>query len=177
MLARAGAIVPLAPADDVGGGTDLPCARSRCGCIAGADGEFTLVEDRDDERWVRTRLTWDDTAGELTVHEAEGETSTLPSDRTYDVVVLAGEEDTSRLLFALLDRTRMPFVLKEATYDVVRSGAGPGPHRAGTAGTRAGARVARRAHRAAARRRLAAAPPYAVTQRSAGSARPSRLCL
>ena len=123
VLARAGAIVPMVPAGDVGGGTDLP-SRVEVRVYAGADGEFTLVEDRDDERWVRTRLTWDDAAGELTVHDAEGETSTLPADRSYDVVV-ADEADTAGLLFALLDRTRMPFELKEATYDVVRSGAGP----------------------------------------------------
>ncbi len=124
VLARAGAVVPLVPVGDVGGGTDLP-TRVEVRVYAGADGEFTLVEDRDDERWVRTRLTWDDAAGELTVHDAVGETSTLPSDRTYDVVVVTGEEDVSGRLFALLDRTRMPFELKEATYDVVRSGAGP----------------------------------------------------
>ena len=122
VLARAGAIVPMVPAPDVCGGTDLP-SRVEVRVYAGADGEFTLVEDRDDERWVRTRMTWDDAAGELTVHDPEGDLSSLPGDRTYDVVVVAGDADVAALLFTLLDRTKMPFELKEKTYDVVRAGA------------------------------------------------------
>ena len=124
VLARAGAIVPMVPARDVGGGTDLP-SRVEVRVYAGADGEFTLVEDRDDERWVRTRMTWDDAARELTVHDPEGDTSTLPQDRTYDVVVVSGDTDVEALLFTLLDRTKMPFELKEKAYDVVRAGADP----------------------------------------------------
>ena len=124
VLARAGAIVPMTPAGDVGGGTDLP-ARVEVRVFPGADGEFTLFDDRDDERWVRTRLTWDDAAGELTVHDPEGETATLPEDRTYEVVVVADEGDLGGRLFTLLDRVTMPFVLKESVWDVVRSGAGP----------------------------------------------------
>jgi alpha-glucosidase (family GH31 glycosyl hydrolase) len=124
VLARAGAIVPMVPAQDVGGGTDLP-SRVEVRVYAGADGEFTLVEDRDDECWVRTRMTWDDAAGELTVHDSEGDTATLPDDRTYDVVLVSGDADVAARLFTLLDRTKMPFELKEKTYDVVRSGADP----------------------------------------------------
>ena len=93
---------------------------------AGADGEFTLVEDRDDERWVadpahlgrRRRRARPCTTPRAT-------TSTLPGDRTYDVVVVAGDADIESRLFTLLDRTNMPFELKEKTWDVVRAGADP----------------------------------------------------
>ena len=86
---------------------------------AGADGEFTLVEDRDDERWARTRLTWDDAAGELTVHDAEGDPATLPADRTYRVVVVQPSDDVDDRLFALLDRAQMGYDLK-ATLPTIR---------------------------------------------------------
>ena len=94
MLAKAGAIVPMVPSDALAGGTDLPSVVEVL-VYAGADGELTLVEDRDDERWARTRMTYDDEAGELTIHDVEGDASTLPDDRTYRVVVVPSSPTTS----------------------------------------------------------------------------------
>jgi hypothetical protein len=123
VLARAGAIVPLVPADELGEGTGLPSV-IEVRVYAGADGEFTLVEDDDDERWARTRMTYDDATGELTVHPVEGHVATLPDDRTYRVRVVRPSDDAVRRVFALLDRAQIGFELKASAYDVVRAGGG-----------------------------------------------------
>jgi hypothetical protein len=149
VLAKAGAILPMVPGDRLGDGTDLP-SEVEVRVYPGADGELTLVEDRDDERWARTRLTYDGAAGELTVHDVEGTAATLPGDRSYRVVVVrpAGDpdgepdgdpdgdpdndtdgdpdNDTDRRVFELLDRTQMGFALKASALDVIRA-AGDSP--------------------------------------------------
>ncbi len=74
---------------------------------AGADGDFTLAEDHDDGRWARTRMTYDDATGELTVHDVEGDASMVPADRRYKVTVVRPARTTSRTrLFAMLDACR-----------------------------------------------------------------------
>jgi alpha-glucosidase (family GH31 glycosyl hydrolase) len=125
VLAKAGAVLPMVPADLLGPGTDLPSV-VEVRVYPGADGELTLVEDRDDERWARTRLTYDDSTGELTVHDVEGEASTLPADRSYRVVVVPPADDVERRVFELLDRTQMGFELKASALDVVRTSTSPG---------------------------------------------------
>jgi alpha-glucosidase (family GH31 glycosyl hydrolase) len=125
VLAKPGAIVPMVPADAVGGGTG-PSQRLEIRVYAGADGGFTLVEDRDDERWARTRITYDDVTRLVTVHDVEGDPATLPSGRLYDVVVHGTEpNDVAARVFALLDRAQMSFELKARVYDVVRGGRSP----------------------------------------------------
>ena len=52
---------------------------------AGADGEFTLAEDQDDERWAFTRFTL--AGDELRIHPVEGEHGSVPATRRYDVVL------------------------------------------------------------------------------------------
>jgi alpha-glucosidase (family GH31 glycosyl hydrolase) len=125
VLAKAGAVLPMVPADLLGPGTDLPSV-VEVRVYPGADGDFTLVEDRDDERWARTRLTYDDSSGELTVHDVEGEAATLPPDRSYRVVVVPPADDVDRRVFELLDRTQMGFELKASALDVVRTSSSPG---------------------------------------------------
>jgi alpha-glucosidase (family GH31 glycosyl hydrolase) len=124
VLARAGAIVPLVPADELPDGTELSSV-VEVRVFAGADGEFTLVEDRDDGRWARTRFTWDDDADRLTVHDVEGDPATLPADRTYRVEVVRPGDDAERRVFELLDRAQMSFELKASVHDVVRAGSSP----------------------------------------------------
>jgi alpha-glucosidase (family GH31 glycosyl hydrolase) len=125
VLAKAGAILPMVPEGRVGEGTDLPSV-VEVRVYPGADGELTLVEDRDDERWARTRMTYDDGAGELTIHDVEGEAGTLPGDRSYRVVVVPPDRDVDRRIFQLLDRTQMGFELKASALDVVRTSDSPG---------------------------------------------------
>ncbi len=124
VLARAGAIVPLVPADLLDEGTDLPSV-VEVRVYAGADGEFTLVEDRDDERWARTRMTYDDAAGELTVHDVEGDPGTLPHDRTYRVEVVRPPDDVQERVFELLDRAQLGYDLKAALLAAIRDAASP----------------------------------------------------
>ena len=121
VLVRAGTVLPLASDADAVAGTDLPEV-VEVGVYSGADGAFTLVEDRDDERWARTRLTWDDTAAELTVHDVEGEADTLPAGRRYEVTVhQKAPNPVEDHVFAILDRARMGLDLKATVLDVVRA--------------------------------------------------------
>jgi alpha-glucosidase (family GH31 glycosyl hydrolase) len=124
VLARAGAIVPLVPEEHLGNGADLP-SEVEVRVYAGADGDFTLVEDRDDERWARTRLTWDDAAAELTVHDVEGHADTVPEDRTYRVVVVQPSGDVADRVFTLLDRAQMGYDLKATVLRTIRESASP----------------------------------------------------
>ncbi len=70
---------------------------------AGADGEFTLAEDQDDERWAFTRFTL--TGDELRIHPVEGEHGSVPATRRYDVV-LCGFADVPEVTG--LDGTTQP---------------------------------------------------------------------
>jgi alpha-glucosidase (family GH31 glycosyl hydrolase) len=144
VLARPGTILPLAPA---GAGVELP-DHVELLVLPGGDGEFTLAEDRDDERWARTRFTLRD--GELAIGPVEGERGSLPPGRTY--TVLLGEErievgdvdpaegatvrlqaaaelprtDVDGRLFALLDRAQAAHGLKNAIYDAALAAEDPG---------------------------------------------------
>ncbi|MGA8209846.1 MAG: TIM-barrel domain-containing protein [Nocardioidaceae bacterium] len=126
VLARAGAIVPMIPDDEVTDGTELPTV-VELRVFPGANGELTLVEDRDDGRWARTRVTYDDATGQVQVHDATGEAGTLPADRSYRVVVAAPAEDLDRRVFDLLDRAGIDHELKARALETVRTAHGPGP--------------------------------------------------
>jgi alpha-glucosidase (family GH31 glycosyl hydrolase) len=125
VLAKAGAIVPMTPAESLLDGTEPPVT-VEVRVYAGADGDSTLVEDRDDGRWARTRMTYDEQAGELTVHDVEGDAATLPADRTYRVTVVRPAQDTEQRVFGLLDRAQMDNDLKATIHDLVRDSASPG---------------------------------------------------
>lgn len=86
VLAPAGAIVPLLPADAIGAGTGIP-PELEVRFYAGADGDFTLAEDNDDERWARTRFTYSTVDREIVIHPAEGHRATLPARRDYHLVL------------------------------------------------------------------------------------------
>lgn len=89
VLARAGAIVPMVPADDVMSGTANP-ATLELRVYAGADGEVTIAEDDDDERWAFTTVRY--VAGVLHIDPVEGDLSSVPRHRRYQVV-LCGFDD------------------------------------------------------------------------------------
>ena len=141
VLVRPGTILPLA-AD--GPGTDLP-DRVELHVFAGGNGEFTLAEDRDDERWARTTFRFRES--ELVIGAVEGERGTLPGSRSFVVVphgfeddepvdlgVLdpgaehrhrlgdaGSDEDVHERLFTLLDRAHLPNPVKNAIYDAVQA--------------------------------------------------------
>ncbi len=105
VLAPAGAILPLAaaapqpsgsPAEDVAGGRVAgPRPAAALGTAnpdalelrvyAGADGEFVLAEERDDDRWAETRYTV--TGPEVRIHPVDGARGAVPAVRRYDVVL------------------------------------------------------------------------------------------
>jgi alpha-glucosidase (family GH31 glycosyl hydrolase) len=87
VLARAGAIVPMVPDRAVGNGTGNPAALE-LRVFAGADGELTLWEDADDGRWAATTLRFDADAAEVVVGATEGDLSSLPERRGYDLVLV-----------------------------------------------------------------------------------------
>lgn len=92
LLARRGTILPLAgTSDDDVVGVDNPTHLQVC-VIAGAAGDFTLAEDRDDDAWARTPMRFDGTS--LVIGPVEGEAAAIPAGRTYDVVVLGAREVT-----------------------------------------------------------------------------------
>jgi hypothetical protein len=86
VLARAGAIVPLTGADELGVGNPTSF---EVHVFPGADGEFVLYEDDDAAapRVVRTRLAWNDGDAVFTVGAAEGELDVVPAMREWTVVL------------------------------------------------------------------------------------------
>jgi alpha-glucosidase (family GH31 glycosyl hydrolase) len=120
VLARAGAIVPHAAEDELLDGTGVPSVVV-LKVYPGADGELTLAEDNDDDRWALTRITYDDASGEVTVHDTEGHADTLPDDRTYRVEVVRTSTTPAERAFTLLDRAQIGFDLKARVNDLVRT--------------------------------------------------------
>jgi alpha-glucosidase (family GH31 glycosyl hydrolase) len=120
VLAKAGAIVPHAAEDELLDGTGVPSVIDLL-VYPGADGELTLAEDNDDDRWALTRITYDDASGQVTVHDTEGHPDTLPDDRTYRVEVVRTSTTSAERAFALLDRAQMGFDLKARVHDLVRT--------------------------------------------------------
>jgi alpha-glucosidase (family GH31 glycosyl hydrolase) len=123
VLAKAGAIVPMVPVDALPEGTALPSV-VEVRVYPGAEGDFTLAEDADDDRWAFTRITYDDATGAVQVHPVEGHPETLPDDRSYTIDVRTPRVPiltTDDRVFALLDRAQVGFELKAAAYDAVRT--------------------------------------------------------
>lgn len=87
VLARAGAILPLVARHRVGNDTDVPDALE-VWVVAGADGRFDLVEDRDDDNWATTTFTWDQASGELVIEPVAGVAETTPAERDITVVLV-----------------------------------------------------------------------------------------
>ena len=86
VLAPAGAIVPLDGAAVPGNEPANPAALEIV-VVAGADGAFSLVEDdgTDEGGVARTRLTYEQRTGVLTVAPVEGAVGAVPSERTWTV--------------------------------------------------------------------------------------------
>jgi alpha-glucosidase (family GH31 glycosyl hydrolase) len=120
VLAKAGAIVPHAAQDELLDGTGLPSVME-LRLYPGADGELTLAEDNDDDRWALTRITYDDTSGEVTVHDTSGHPDTLPTDRTYRVEMVRPTATAQERAFALLDRAQIGFDLKGRVFELIRT--------------------------------------------------------
>ena len=92
VLARAGSVLPLVPASGVEFGTANPDAL-QIRVYAGGDATFTLAEDRDDERWAETQYAYAD--GQFSIAPATGELASIPSARSYELVLCGFAEITS----------------------------------------------------------------------------------
>ncbi|MEL4503884.1 TIM-barrel domain-containing protein [Luteococcus sp. H138] len=152
VLARAGAIIPMTPPDEFGMGNPT---RLELHVVAGADGEYVLYEDDDraTPRAVRTRITYSQQTGEVTVHPAEGELAVVPATRTITLhlhgvgevrVLDLGEVSTSagasgrfdgprepdnqldERIFTFLDEAQMPIFTKERALQLVKDHPTPG---------------------------------------------------
>ena len=84
VLARAGSIVPMVPLGDPTFGTTNPDA-IELRVYAGADGEFTIAEDRDDERWAFTQVRFLD--GAVHIDPVEGDIASVPPKRRFEIVL------------------------------------------------------------------------------------------
>jgi alpha-glucosidase (family GH31 glycosyl hydrolase) len=128
VLARAGAILPLLPEHALLDGVGVPTG-VEVRVYAGADGDFTLAESTDDGRVARTRMTYDDATGELTVHDVEGDASVVPEGRRYTVTVVRPADDAvadaDERLFEMLDAAQMSLDLKATIQDTVRAASSP----------------------------------------------------
>lgn len=96
VLARPGTVLPLVPQEAVCNDTG-PSPAVEVWVVAGADGRFDLVEDRDDDRWATTTLavsTGPDSA-ELTISAVTGSPESVPSQRDWSLVLVgAGRVDS-----------------------------------------------------------------------------------
>jgi hypothetical protein len=158
VLLHAGGILPLATGDGV---EDLDAAanpvRLEVLIAPGADGRFMLYEDDgtgqtvDDAPTVTTELTWDQTAGSLTIGPAKGPAGVVPTRRTWTARLLgeapaegavtvadastreaavarfapdpsAATRDVPERIFALLNRAQCAFTTKAAIWQAVTSG-------------------------------------------------------
>ena len=91
VLARAGAILPMTAPEAVDNEADNPVAL-HLRVFGGASGEFTLVEDRDDaatSETCRTTISFDWSAGTVTVHPSEGDLTAVPPRRDFTVELVA----------------------------------------------------------------------------------------
>ncbi len=95
VLARRGAILPLAGGDDEAVGVQNPQLVRVC-VVAGGSGEFELAEDRDDDAWALTPMTFD--GSDLTIGPVEGHLESVPAGRRYEVEVLGARAVTGALV-------------------------------------------------------------------------------
>jgi alpha-D-xyloside xylohydrolase len=89
---RAGSIVPLGP--DVEWSTEKPADPIELRVYRGADGEFTLYEDENDnynyEKGVHATISfrWDDAKQTLTIGDRQGEYPGMLANRTFRVLLV-----------------------------------------------------------------------------------------
>ncbi|WP_336856972.1 glycoside hydrolase family 31 protein [Sinomonas albida] len=124
VLARAGAIVPMAHPDTLGNGTPAP-ERFELRVFAGASGEFTLIEDDggasagEREHQVRTPIHFDWDGGSLSVRSAVGMADGVPTVRSWEVVI-AGVREPSSVRATSGSQELGPFVVHDEATNTLR---------------------------------------------------------
>jgi alpha-D-xyloside xylohydrolase len=98
LYVRAGSIVPLGP--DLEWSTEKPADPVELRIYRGADGEFTLYEDENDnynyEKGIHATISfrWDDARQVLTIGDRQGEFPGMLASRTFCVVFVGEHHGT-----------------------------------------------------------------------------------
>ncbi len=94
LYVRGGSIVPMGP--DITYADEQPNAPLELRIYLGQDGTFTLYDDEgdnynyEDGHFSLIRLTWDDAAGRLTLHNRQGSYPGMPGSREFRIIVADG---------------------------------------------------------------------------------------
>ena len=92
LYVKAGSIIPIGPS--VQYATEKPWDDLQIRIYPGADGEFTLYEDEDDNynyekgKYTTIRMTWDDKNRQLTIHPRQGSYDDMLQNRTFHIVLV-----------------------------------------------------------------------------------------
>jgi alpha-D-xyloside xylohydrolase len=98
LYVRAGSIVPMGPSMEWS--TEKPADPMELRIYPGADGDFMLYEDENDNydythgKYATIRLHWDDAAKTLTIGARKGDFPGMLKERTFDVVVVGESHGT-----------------------------------------------------------------------------------
>ena len=87
LFAQTGSIFPLIPEEAVSNATGPP-SRIDVWVIAGADGNFTMTEDNDDDQWAFTDISYSSTSGEVRIGPVRGDLTSVPDEREISLVLL-----------------------------------------------------------------------------------------
>ena len=98
LYVRSGSIVPIGP--DITYADEQPNAPLELHIYPGQDGSFTLYDDEGDNynyeqgQFATIRLSWDDAARHLTLHDRQGSYPGMPASREFRIVL---EDDANKL--------------------------------------------------------------------------------
>ena len=96
LYVKAGAIIPVGPA--VQFATEKPWDDLQLRIYPGANGEFTLYEDEDDNynyekgKYSTIRMTWNDKERKLTIHPRQGSYNGMLQERKFHIVLVNGQD-------------------------------------------------------------------------------------
>ncbi|WP_010663040.1 glycoside hydrolase family 31 protein [Marinilabilia salmonicolor] len=97
---KAGSVIPIGP--DVQYAEEKPWDNLEIRIYEGADGEFTLYEDENDNYnyekglYSTIRFSWDDTKKVLTIADREGKFPGMLQKRKFNIIKIASDEDTGK---------------------------------------------------------------------------------
>ncbi len=101
LYVRSGSIVPIGP--NIQYANEQPNAPLELHIFRGQNGSFTLYDDEGDNynyengHFSLIRVTWDDAAGRLTLHDRQGSYPGMPSSREFQIVIEDGTNKSASL--------------------------------------------------------------------------------
>ncbi|MBN1927321.1 MAG: DUF5110 domain-containing protein, partial [Prolixibacteraceae bacterium] len=97
---KAGSVIPIGP--DVQYAEEKPWDNLEIRIYEGADGEFTLFEDENDNYnyekglYSTIKFNWDDSKKVLTISDREGKFPGMLHERTFNIIKITSDEDTGK---------------------------------------------------------------------------------